>query len=413
MWSGVGRGHSSTGLKQNVKRVRLMPTKRLVSSTPSIHRHQREERNRPRSAAFYYNQKTIDDAAAKPSVRLTPATILYAGKNSDGAHLLRSSQYLQRELPVRIAHRIAGFRTLPFVIGCNPTILSVHELYIQAFHILNEFPEIQSLEDSRKYNGILRELLDAHKDVVTHLASGFRECRRYDEDLIGQFLDRTLTSRLGIRMLAMHQLSLHDEQPNHVGIINISMKVKDVLTKWCDFVSHLSQYKYGRSATFKLSGHINAAFPYIQLPLDYILPELLKNAARATIEYHGDVLPEDMPPITITIANNDVDFIIRISDRGGGIPHGNVNTVMHYNFSTATDEENMDDHHGGFSGMVEAANSAQTAGPMYGFGFGLPTSRAYAEYLGGGLHLQSMQGIGTDVYLRLRHVDGKFDSFRI
>ncbi|ROL46209.1 [3-methyl-2-oxobutanoate dehydrogenase [lipoamide]] kinase, mitochondrial [Anabarilius grahami] len=47
------------------------------------------------------------------------------------------------------------------------------------------------------------------------------------------------------------------------------------------------------------------------------------------------------------------------------------------------------------------------------FGFGLPTSRAYAEYLGGSLSIQSMQGIGTDVYLRLRHIDGKGESFRV
>lgn len=49
----------------------------------------------------------------------------------------------------------------------------------------------------------------------------------------------------------------------------------------------------------------------------------------------------------------------------------------------------------------------------HSFGFGLPTSRAYAEYLGGSLSIQSMQGIGTDVYLRLRHIDGKGESFRV
>lgn len=47
------------------------------------------------------------------------------------------------------------------------------------------------------------------------------------------------------------------------------------------------------------------------------------------------------------------------------------------------------------------------------FGFGLPTSRAYAEYLGGTLSIQSLQGIGTDVYLRLKHIDGREESFRI
>lgn len=39
--------------------------------------------------------------------------------------LQKSGRYLQQELPVRIAHRIKGFRSLPFIIGCNPTILHV------------------------------------------------------------------------------------------------------------------------------------------------------------------------------------------------------------------------------------------------------------------------------------------------
>ena len=47
------------------------------------------------------------------------------------------------------------------------------------------------------------------------------------------------------------------------------------------------------------------------------------------------------------------------------------------------------------------------------YGFGLPACRAYAVYLGGSLTLESMQGIGTDVFLRLRQIDGKKESFRI
>lgn len=40
-------------------------------------------------------------------------------------HSQSSAKYLHKELPVRIAHRIKGFRSLPFIIGCNPTILQV------------------------------------------------------------------------------------------------------------------------------------------------------------------------------------------------------------------------------------------------------------------------------------------------
>ena len=48
------------------------------------------------------------------------------------------------------------------------------------------------------------------------------------------------------------------------------------------------------------------------------------------------------------------------------------------------------------------------------YGFGLPASRAYAEYLGGSLTLKSMQGLGTDIYLRLRHFNSNDETpFRI
>jgi [3-methyl-2-oxobutanoate dehydrogenase (acetyl-transferring)] kinase len=213
-------------------------------------------------------------------------------------------------------------------------------------------------------------------------------------------------------MLAMHHLALSQDKPNHVGIINVSMRLKDVIDKWADFVTRLAQDKYGKAPRIKLSGHINATFPYIQLPLDYILPELLKNAVRATIESHSELSDSSLPPIQITIANNDVDFIVRISDRGGGIQHPLMSKIMQYNFSTADLSEELRLESDPFGNMLENANRT-TSGPMHGYGFGLPTSRAYAEYLGGSLQIQSLQGIGTDVYLRLRHIDSKSESFRI
>ena len=94
---------------------------------------------------------------------------------------MKSAQYLHRELPVRIAHRISGFRNLPFIVGCNPTILAVHELYIRSFHILNDFPEIRTQEDEKRYSNLLKELLDDHKDVVSQLAQGFKESRKHIE----------------------------------------------------------------------------------------------------------------------------------------------------------------------------------------------------------------------------------------
>ncbi|CAG0919129.1 unnamed protein product [Notodromas monacha] len=236
----------------------------------------------------------------------------------------------------------------------------------------------------------------------------------HSQDLVRVFLDRTLTSRLGIRMLAMHHLALRDEKrvQDHIGIINTAMRPQSLIVKWCEFVQRMCQHKYTKKPTFKIVGNVNAVFPYIPIPLDYILPELLKNAARATIENNPGSCDEDIPPILITLANNNLDFIIRISDLGGGIPHELQDKVMMYNFSTAHDED-PDADKPLFQTMMDSVNPGMTRGPMHGFGFGLPTSRAYAEYLGGSLSVVSMQGHGTDVYLRLGHINGKLATFRI
>jgi len=373
-------------------------------------------RERNKAVSSYYNQQSIDVAAEKPSVRLTPSTIMYSSiSSSKHSDILRSAQYLHKELPIRVAHRISGFRSLPFIIGCNPTILAVHELYIRAFHILNDFPEIQSPEDVKQYDAVLRSLLDDHKDVVSRLAQGFKESAKHVQDasLVGAFLDRILTARLGIRMLVLHHLLIQDSKPGNIGIINLCMNLKDVVNRWSGFVTELCEDKYGHAPIFKISGHTSAVFPYIEIPLDYILPELLKNAARATIESHPRLSGRSLPPVHITLASNPTDFIVRISDRGSGIPHNRVDSVMRYNFTTAEEStEAQADDQGIFANMMEEVNRT-TSGPMHGFGFGLPTSRAYATYLGGSLEIQSMQGLGTDVYLRLKHLESENHELRI
>ncbi|XP_059141301.1 3-methyl-2-oxobutanoate dehydrogenase [lipoamide] kinase, mitochondrial-like [Physella acuta] len=366
-----------------------------------------------RNVTSFYYQSAIDAAAMQPSVRLTPAAILYSGKSPDKSHILRSAQYLHKELPVRLAHRINGFRNLPFIIGCHPILLSVHELYIRSFHILSDWRPIRDLDQEAQWSDNLRSLLDDHKDVVTHLAEGFSECRKYvnDEGLIKAFLDRTLTSRLGIRMLSEHHLALHDEKPNHVGIINIAFSPRKVVEKKAEFVRSICEAKYGVAPNVKINGHVNTTFPYIQPPLDYILCEIFKNAMRASVESHLN--GAGVPDINVTIANNEHHFVIRISDRGGGIPAKIMNRVFDYNFTTsgALLDDKVDG--GLFGQFMNADHTGPAPGKMHGYGFGLPSSHAYAKYLGGSLTLESLEGIGTDVYLRLSHIDGRSESFRI
>lgn len=120
-----------------------------------------------------------------------------------------------------------------------------------------------------------------------------------------------------------------------MGIINKSLRLKDLFEKWAEFTRRLAFHRYGKSPDIRLSGHVGSSFPYITLPLgncktifkclctskkymrmplcflDYVLPELFKNAVRATIESHPDASESSLPSVHVTIANNEVDFILR------------------------------------------------------------------------------------------------------
>uniref|UniRef100_UPI000B4C4D71 3-methyl-2-oxobutanoate dehydrogenase [lipoamide] kinase, mitochondrial n=1 Tax=Lonchura striata TaxID=40157 RepID=UPI000B4C4D71 len=95
-----------------------------------------------------------------------------------------------------------------------------HELYIRAFQKLSDFPPIHVHTDESRFCALLRQLLEDHRDVVTLLAEGLRECQRHIQDprLLRPFLDQTLTSRLGMRMLAAHHLGLHEERSSPVQV---------------------------------------------------------------------------------------------------------------------------------------------------------------------------------------------------
>lgn len=113
----------------------------------------------------------------------------------------------------------------------------------------------------------------------------------------------------------------------------------------------------------------------------------------ATVEAHFD--SATLPPIMVTISSNDIDFIIRISDRGGGIAHDLVDLVTQYHFTTASLHHSDSRFDGGLFANIMTDSQAQ-ASPMHGYGFGLPTAKCYAEYLNGKLSIESMQGMGTE-----------------
>ena len=71
--------------------------------------------------------------------------------------------------------------------------------------------------------------------------------------------------------------------------------------------------------------------------------------------------------------------------------------VWEYSFTTVEGEDEIN--------VSQLSMQASSGGPIAGLGFGLPMSRVYACYFGGGLEFRTVSGIGTDVFLRFPSLD--------
>jgi len=294
----------STTLKQ-------IPAPRSTSSRYLADFNEKRARERRDAVSQYYRDHDITMASKKDSVRLSAAALLYTGKmHVDETDFLRTSQFLQTELPVRVAHRIKGFRKLPFIVVTNPHILKVMELYIRSFKIITQFndgKQLKNLDEAEEFSKMLEDLLNVHGTVIDALSTGFRESHHHivdycggDEeaanDLVKKFLDRSLTSRLGIRLLVTHHLLLRQQIRTDKDLPSYQMKrtkteqIGMIQTRWCpadsiDSISRKVQQEFFTESLnpprVKLNGHTEAMFPYFPSPgFEDILVELFRNAFR-------------------------------------------------------------------------------------------------------------------------------------
>lgn len=329
-------------------------------------------------------------------------------------------------MPVRIAHRIKEFHYLPFIAVTNPSILRVMELYQKSFYRVSEFnngKKIINMDEGEEFSFILETFLDDHSNVIEDLSNGFREAHPHIVDaqdgdgdaaheLVKKFLDKNLTSRLAGRLLVQHHLLLRDQvnrgsfSRDRIGIIEKKWRPADEIIGIGEKISQEWSQFCEAPPRIKLNGHTEAQFPYIPMGINYILQEILKNSFRAVIESPHAARSPQLPSIDCTIAVNTSDFTIRIADRGKGIPPSALDKIWNYHFTTSRGKESN-------SNMPNLNPNYDEKG-LAGYGIGLPVSKAYAEYMGGSLEIKSMDGIGSDVYLTLKHIDpAEGDCIRI
>jgi signal transduction histidine kinase len=342
---------------------------------------------------------------------------------------------------------------LPFIVVSNPNISKIYNNYLHSLSTLLPYKSktISNLEDEIQFTSVLADLVDTHAHTIPTLARGFLECRKYiNPTEVTKFLDEHLRARIGTRLIAEQHIALHvssqphqdpnsnlqhvDPDSSYIGVIDTALQPASIINSCGNFVSEICELKYGVRPTWVVDGEPSTTFAFVPVHLEYIVTELLKNAFRATVESgrsHEPVVitiaaePEsprgrqlgekqgvretqlsgldENPPIK-PFEDSAPGVTIRIRDRGGGISPEVLPNIWSYSFTTFSDDELPGQ--GPANGSMDALNMLSGAAgensSIAGLGYGLPLGRAYAEYFGGGIAVQSLYGWGCDVYLRLK-----------
>ncbi|CAG8715595.1 21854_t:CDS:2, partial [Racocetra persica] len=328
--------------------------------------------------------------------------------------LLDSARYTKSELPVRLAHRVKALQKLPFIVGTNPYIKKIYQLYFDSFELICNFPEITDEKTDDKFAEMLAQIVASHSENIPTLAKGFQECKRYmSAQDIKDFLDDMISARIGIRLIAEQHIALHNaNHPNVIGIIDTRTSPAKLIQSCANWVRELCEGHYGSSPDIIIDGQTDTRFAYVPVHLEYIISEVLKNSYRATVEYSSKIDRNRHPPIVATISKGENNVGIRIRDQGGGVAPDHLPSIFDYSFTTVPHDEdsNTAEVDNILSNVSRRAMQAGLGGPIAGLGYGLPLARIYSTFFGGSLNLVSLHTYGCDLFLKLNDISKSLDD---
>ncbi|KAI0115518.1 branched-chain alpha-ketoacid dehydrogenase kinase [Nemania sp. FL0031] len=403
--------------------------------------------------------QALDEWVSREARPISLRQLMVFGRSLTEARLISSANYVRTELPTRIAHRIRDMQRLPYVVVTNQHMSDVYELYYTAFDTFRRVKEIKTLDDNDRFCAIIAGMLRAHLSVIPKLAMGILECNGLmPAAKLDRFMNTILRSRISRRVIAEQHLALTEtfnsdwfspgaklSESEFIGEVFLKCVARDVVERCGRAAQDLVRSAYGPDAAvpeIRIDGHLEVTFPYILTHLQYIIGELLRNSVQAVVEHHRknpNKHSAQPPPIEVTLCETQQQVIIRISDRGGGIPrdvlpylwsfgkgpstHQRLENLNQVPLMAATLQElRVDGNFSELQNLFPDSNSRHShtrynhngslttlsmRPPNLRLGISLPLSRVYAEYWAGSLELHSLEGYGVDAFLQISKLGNK------
>ena len=309
---------------------RCLCTRRTIAnnmtnnSNDNIKHQQYEFNDNFNEKIHYYSRKkqtpvslqSLLDASRGETLN-TAQSMLPPSKEQADKICISIANFLRRELPIRLAHRVIELENLPFY-KLSKSIQYVCSWYKASFTHIQSLPTvIDDTEKEQLFAQILDSLYDRHSSTLIYMARGAYEVRSQMKSMnsftesrdIQSRLDDFYQSRIGLRVLSGQYLqlrkTLYDDKlwnPNTLGLVSMKCNVRDIAMDASRDASYMCSRSFGDAPEVTFHGRTDLSFPYVPSHLSYMLLELLKNSMRATAEAHP---AERLPPIRIVIADGE------------------------------------------------------------------------------------------------------------
>eukprot|EP00437_Effrenium_voratum_P002559 CAMPEP_0181419716 /NCGR_PEP_ID=MMETSP1110-20121109/12217_1 /TAXON_ID=174948 /ORGANISM="Symbiodinium sp., Strain CCMP421" /LENGTH=327 /DNA_ID=CAMNT_0023542741 /DNA_START=229 /DNA_END=1210 /DNA_ORIENTATION=- len=308
---------------------------------------------------------------------------------------------------------------MPFGFCNAPSIRRVTSAYVQNFKQVLDFEDKHGFGGlgSEEYHALTNGIFNQHRGTMLDVAKGVFE---FNEDLnklfgpdlelaelrhldliqdIERSLDEFFTNRLTLRLMISHVQALNANKTVNsdgeamVGVVNVSTHPITILSRAYVATRFMCMRDFQMAPDLLVNGTMHDEyvlrqdvqqqhFAYVHTHLFYIFLELVKNAARASIERVQTSADRnggraEIPSMNVTVPEEvgiwDHERSVKLADRGTGMNRSVLGKAFSYFYSSVKARPTV---------AAEVSDFDRRM-PLAGFGFGLPISRVMARYFAG------------------------------
>ena len=321
-----------------------------------------------------------------------------------------NANHVLESLCVRLARTANAFKVLPDLLQQNEAIQTLSAALLEPVEVLHAFVTehgaIDTAEKHTAFVALIRDLSRRGKilgdgEALSQLRIAVGRARSLvtvDPSFFDHFASSLLLHSVSCVVSIQHHLLLSDSNrgAHHVGAFDTQMRPVAVLRDCAFKTQTVCGHQLGMSPHIDVKGDLTATLTYIEPHFRYMMTEILKNAAHATVKNHSlesGVIDKTvaLPAVTVLVESCEETqaVTVTVTDAGGGMDRSVFANIWRFGYTTAHDASGL---HG---------DEAKSGSGLNGWGFGLPRSLVYARYLGGDIQIENTPGQGCTVRMTL------------